>query len=148
MHAVAPSFRPALLPAVTLPWARNGCLEPGQVLHRRARSRGLVLGGQAVPELGVPGGDGDQVGRDLAVGEGLVELALARHGVGVAARLGQGREAVVQVLGGRAHHEGRRVDDPLGHDPRVGVDALSHRVAAHVLDTAGDGDLGRAEGDG
>src|SRR5690606_18949289 len=30
----------------------------------------------------------------------------------------------------------------------VGVDALAHRVASHVLDTARDGDVVRAEGDG
>jgi hypothetical protein len=39
----------------------------------------------------------------------------------------------------------RRVDDLLGDDPRVGVDALAHRVAAHVLDAAGDGDVDGAE---
>ena len=53
----------------------------------------------------------------------------------------------MQVLGGLAHHQGRLVDDPLGDDPRVGVDALTHRVAAHVLDAAGDGDVDRADAD-
>ena len=53
----------------------------------------------------------------------------------------------MQVLGGRAHHQGGRVDELLGDDPRVGVDALAHRVVAHVLDTAGDHDVVGAEGD-
>jgi hypothetical protein len=55
------------------------------------------------------------------------------------------REAVVQVLGGLAHDQGGRVDELLGDDPRVGVDALTHRVAAHVLDATGDGDVDGAE---
>ena len=50
-------------------------------------------------------------------------------------------QPVVQVLRGRAHHQRGRVDQLLGQDPRVGVDALAHRVAAHVLDAAGDRDV-------
>ena len=53
----------------------------------------------------------------------------------------------MEVLRGLAHHQRVGVDDPLGEDPRVGVDALAHRVAAHVLDAAGDGDVVGAEGD-
>ena len=53
----------------------------------------------------------------------------------------------MQVLGRRAHHEGGRVDELLGDEARVGVDVLAHRVAAHVLDAAGDGDVVGADGD-
>ena len=56
------------------------------------------------------------------------------------------RIAVVQVLRGRAHDHGRGVDEPLGQEPRVGVDALAHRMMAHVLDTARDRHVVRAEG--
>ena len=55
--------------------------------------------------------------------------------------------AVVQVLRGVAHRERLGVDDLLGHDPRVRVDALAHRVPAHVLDAAGDDDVVGTEGD-
>ena len=74
-------------------------------------------------------------------------LSCRPHGIGVAAVLGDRREAVVQVLGRRAHHEGRRVDQLLGHDPRVGVDTLTHGVAPHVLHATGDGDVDGAERD-
>jgi hypothetical protein len=63
------------------------------------------------------------------------------------ALLGQVREPVVQVLGGRAHDQGGRVDQLLADDPRVGVHALAHRVVAHVLDAAGDGHVVGAERD-
>jgi hypothetical protein len=53
----------------------------------------------------------------------------------------------VQVLRRRAHHQRRRVDQLLGQDPRVRVDALTHRVPAHVLDPAGDRDVVRAHRD-
>jgi hypothetical protein len=53
----------------------------------------------------------------------------------------------VQVLGGGTHDEGRAVDDLLAGEPGVRVGALAHRVAAHVLDPAGDGDVVGAEGD-
>ena len=122
-------------------------LQRRQRLHRGAGTHRLVGRGQAPAELGRPGGDGDQVGLDLA---GVVRrggLLLGADGVGVDALLGDRRVAVVQVLGGLAHHERVGVDDPLGQDPRVGVDALAHRVPAHVLDAAGDGDVVRAEGD-
>jgi hypothetical protein len=57
------------------------------------------------------------------------------------------REAVVQVLGGGAHDQRARVDELLRDDPRVRVDALTHRVVPHVLDAARDRDVVRAEGD-
>ena len=81
---------------------------------------------------------GHEVRLDLAVGVRLGGLLLAGDGVRVGALLGDVREPVVQVLGGHAHDQGGRVDELLGHEARVRVDALAHRVAAHVLDTAGD----------
>ncbi len=119
-------------------------LERGQRLHRGAGSHRLVGRGQAPAELGRPGGHGDQVGLDLAGVVRRSRLLLRAHGVGVDALLGDRGVAVVEVLGRLAHHERVRVDDPLGQDPRVGVDALAHRVAAHVLDAAGDGDVVRS----
>jgi hypothetical protein len=138
---------PGALPAVTLPWGRNGVLSASEVLHRGAGTRRLVGGRQAPAEVGVAGGHGHQVGLDLAGGVGRGELAPGDPGVGVAAGLGEVREAVVQVLGGLAHDQGGLVDDLLGDDPRVGVDALTHGVAAHVLDAAGDGDVDGPETD-
>ena len=88
-----------------------------------------------------------EVGLHLPGGVGRGELALAVDGVGVAPLLGEVREAVVQVLGGLAHDQGRLVDDPLADDPRVRVDALTHGVAAHVLDSTGDGDVDGPETD-
>ena len=56
-------------------------------------------------------------------------------------------EAVVEVLGGLAHHQRGRVDQLLGQDAWVGVDALAHRVVAHVLDPARHHDVVRPERD-
>ena len=53
----------------------------------------------------------------------------------------------MQVLGGRAHRHRRRVDEPLGDEARVEVDVLAHRVVAHVLDAAGEHDVGGAHRD-
>ena len=122
-------------------------LEPGERLHRRLRAHRLVGGRQAPAGLGRAGRDGHEVGLDLAGVVGRLRLLLAAHGVLVHALLGDRGVAVVEVLGGLAHHERVGVDDPLGQDARVGVDALAHRVAAHVLDAAGDGDVVGAEGD-
>ena len=51
----------------------------------------------------------------------------------------------MQVLGGRAHRQGRGVHQLLGDEPRIGVGAFAHRVMAHVLDAASDGHVVRAE---
>jgi len=53
----------------------------------------------------------------------------------------------VQVLRGGAHVQRGRVDQLVGQESRVRVGALGHRVVAHVLDAAGDGDVVRADGD-
>ncbi len=53
----------------------------------------------------------------------------------------------MQVLRGGSHDEGGRVDELLGDDAGVGVDALAHRVVAHVLHAAGDDDVVCAEAD-
>ena len=42
----------------------------------------------------------------------------------------------MQVFCRLAHGRGRRVDQPLGDEPRVVLDVLEHRVPAHVLDAA------------
>ena len=147
-HAVAPSLRPAALPAVTLPCGAERGLQGGELLERGARARRLVGGRQAPALLGVAGGDRHEVGLDLAVRVGLGELVLAAAPRTRRQRcLGEVREAVVQVLGGLAHDERDWVDEPLGDDARVRVDALAHRVAAHVLDAAGDRDVVCAERD-
>ena len=119
----------------------------GQVLHGGAGAGRLVGGGQAPAALGVAGGHGHQALLHLAGLVGGGELGLAGDGVGVGPLLGDVREAVVEVLRGRAHDQGRGVDDLLGDEARVGVHALAHRVVAHVLDPAGDGDVVRAEAD-
>lgn len=128
-------------------------LQAGEVLQGRARAHRLVGGDQAPARLtGVGGGaayrDRHQVGLDLAVGVRLGGLLLGAHGVLVRALLGDLRVAVVEVLRGHAHEQGRLVDQLLGDEPRVRVHALAHGVAAHVLDTARDGDVVGAERDG
>ena len=91
---------------------------------------------------------GTRYGLDLAVGvRPWRTFSWEASGERVGALLGDVREAVVQVLRGRAHDQRGGVDELLGDDARVGVDALAHRVAAHVLDAAGDGDVVGAEGD-
>ena len=122
-------------------------LQRAEALEGGLRARRLVDGGDAPALLGRAGGHGDQLRADLAVGDGLGVLLLAGQREGVGALLGHVREPVVQVLRGRAHDERGRVDDLLAEEPRVRVDALAHRVAAHVLDAAGDGDVVGAEGD-
>ena len=77
----------------------------------------------------------------------LAVFSWLRDGVRVGAVLGEVREAVVQVLGRLAHDQRLGVDELLGDEARVGVHALAHRVAAHVLDAAGDGDVVGADAD-
>ena len=144
---MAPSLRPAALPAVTRPWARNGVLQRGEVLHRGARARRLVHGVHGPALARLHRRDGHQVRLDLVLGVGGRQLVLGGNGVGVRAVLGDGGEAVVQVLGGVAHVQGGRVHDPFGHKTRVGVRAGTHRVVAHVLHAAGDHDVVGAEAD-
>ena len=122
-------------------------LEAGERLHRRLRAHRLVGRGQAPAGLGRAGRDRHEVGLDLPGVVGGLRLLLAADGVLVDALLGDGGVAVVEVLRGLAHDERVGVHDPLGQDARVGVDALAHRVAAHVLDAAGDGDVVGTERD-
>ncbi len=108
--------------------------------------RGLVLGGEAPALLGA-GRDGHEgVGDVTGLLRGVV-LRLRVHGVRVGAVLGDRREPVVQVLGGVAHDQRARIDQPVGEEPRVGVGALTHRVMAHVLDAARKDDVVLAETD-
>jgi hypothetical protein len=122
-------------------------LERREVLEGRAGAGRLVRRREAPALVDRAGRDLDEVGLDAALGVGLRDLLLARHGEGVAALLRDVGVAVVQVLGGRAHDQRRGVDQLLGQEARVGVDALAHRVAPHVLDAARDGDVVRAERD-
>src|SRR5690606_16635081 len=111
-----------------------------------AGPRRLVGGGQAVALFGRADQHLDQVLLGLAVGVGLGDLLLAAHRVGVGALRGDGGVAVVQVLRGVAHDQGGGVHQLLGEEAGVGVDALAHRVPAHVLHAAGDDDVVGAEG--
>ncbi len=116
-------------------------LQAGQALERGAGPRGLVGGEQAPALLGGAHGDRHEVGLDPALRVGMGGLLLGAEGERVGPLLGQVREAVVQVLGGRAHAERVEVDDAIGEEARVRVHALAHRVARHVLDAAGEGDV-------
>jgi len=51
------------------------------------------------------------------------------------------REAVVQVLRGRAHGHRGHVHEPLGDEARIEVDVLAHRMVSHVLDAPGEHDV-------
>ena len=53
----------------------------------------------------------------------------------------------MEVLGRLPHHGGALVDQPLADEARVEVDLGAHRVVAHVLDAAGDGEVGGAHRD-
>ena len=61
--------------------------------------------------------------------------------------LRQLRESVVQVLGRLTHRRRGRIDQPFGDEARVVVDVLEHRVPPHVLDSAGEDDVGGAHRD-
>ena len=115
-------------------------------LQRRLRPQKLVAVGSAPALVGEDRHRHDGLAHD-AVLPGRRGALLGAHRVGVGVLLGQLREAVVQVLGGRAHRHGRGVDEPLGDEARVEVDVLAHRVVAHVLDAAREHDVGGAHRD-
>ncbi len=92
------------------------------------------------PALG-PDGNGDEVGLDGTSAVGLSHLLLAGGRERIGALAGELREPVVQVLGSLAHHERVRVDEAFGDEAWVGIDALAHRVSAHVLDATGEADV-------
>ena len=121
--------------------------EGGQVLERGAGPWRLVNAVQGPAFARLERGHGHQVGLDLAVAVGGGQLVLRGDGVRVRAVLGDGREAVVQVLGRVAHVECGRIHQALGHKARVGVGAGAHRVVAHVLHAAGNHDVVGAEAD-
>src|SRR3954453_1528663 len=89
-QAVAPSFRPAALPAVTCPCGRNGVFRPARPSRggpggggsARGGPRGgpgggaLVDGAPAPAVLPRAGRDGHQLRADLAVGDRLGVLLL------------------------------------------------------------------------
>jgi hypothetical protein len=121
--------------------------ESGKALHRGVGSRWFVDGGEAPALLRTPRRDGYEVALDHAVGVRLGELALAGGRERVRAITVQLRVAIVQVLGGLAHHERRGVDQPLREDAGIRVDAFAHRMVSHVLDSTGDRDVVRTERD-
>src|SRR5207247_3852801 len=82
-----------------------------------------------------------------AVLPGRGRAVLRAHRKGVRVVPGEARESVVQVLGGGAHRDGRRIDETLGDEPRVEIDIVAHRVVAHVLDAACENDVRRAHCD-
>ena len=123
-------------------------LQRGQLLQRWCPARRLVGGGQAPALLGVAGRH-RRPGRAGSCRRRTPwrSSAATRRPNASARSLVIAGKPVVQVLRGRAHHQRGRVDQLLGEDPRVGVDALAHRVPAHVLDPAGDRHVVGAEGD-
>ena len=54
----------------------------------------------------------------------------------------------MNALGRVAHIERLTADELLGHESRIRIGAETHRVTAHVLDAARDGEIVCAEGDG
>ncbi len=120
--------------------------QPGQAFHRRVRAEELVALGEAPPFVGEHRHRDDGLAHDAVLPRGGRPL-LRAHRVCVGVLSGQLRKAVVQVLGSRAHRHGRGVDEPLGHEARVEIDVFAHRMVAHVLDTAGEDDVGRPHRD-
>ncbi len=109
---------------------------------------GWLVGGDELPTaFGVAGGDRGEVGLDQPVGVSLGDLPLGGQRVGVRPLPGDRRIAVVHVLRGLAHDQRGGVDELLGDEARVGVGALAHGMAAHVLHAAGDRDVVGADGD-
>ena len=144
---MAPSLRPAALPAVTLPCGRNGVLSVAS-FSRLVSGRGASSTvARPQPVSGSRVATVTRSGCSLPAWYAFGGLHLRREAEPVGPLLGDAGQPVVQVLRGGAHDQRRRVDQLLGQDPRVGVDALAHRVAAHVLDAAGDRDVVGAEGD-
>ena len=144
---VAPSFSPAALPAVTCPCGRNGVFSvasPSRVVCGRGGSSAVA---RPQPCSAERVATGTSSGPIWPLASAFAYFCWLASGERVGALLGQVREAVVQVLGGRAHDQRGGVDELLREEPRVRVDALAHRVVAHVLDAAGDGDVVGAEGD-
>ena len=143
---MAPSVSPAELPAVTRPPARNGVGRSAMpsivVSGRRNSSRSATR--QPSSEKTVIG---TTVSRMTPFCHAAASRWCERTANASASSFVSCREAVVEVLGRRAHRHRGRVDEPLGDEARVEVDLLAHRVVAHVLDAAREHDVGGAEGD-
>ena len=142
-RAVGQARRIACRHAATRPEGRR---QRRERLQRRLRPQELVAVGRAPPVVGEDRHRDDRLAHD-AVLPRRGRALLRAHGVGVRVLLGQLWEAVVQVLGGRAHRYGRGIDEPLGDEARVEVDVVAHRVVAHVLDAAGEDEVGCAHRD-
>ena len=121
-------------------------LQSGERLHGRVGAQELVAVGDA-PALVAEDRHRHHGRAHHAVLPGRRGLALRLGGEAIGVLPRELREAVVQVLGRRAHHRGRLVDQALGDEARVEVDVLAHRMVAHVLDAAGEDDVGRAHRD-
>ena len=78
---------------------------------------------------------------------GGLRFGLARHREAVGAFLGQLRKTVVQTLSGLAHAQRCGVDQLLGDESRIRLEASSDGVVSHVLNAASNGDVVGAHGD-
>src|ERR671935_1415368 len=117
-----------------------------EALERRVRAQELVPVGRSPALVREDAHRHDRLAHDAVLprrGRALLRADGERVGV----TLRDVREVVVQVLGGRAHRDRGRVDEPLGDEARIEVDLLGHRMMAHVLDAAGEHDLAGAESD-
>ena len=144
--AVAPSVKPAELPAVTRPPARNAgfsCARPSsEVSGRRNSSRSATFQPSSVKTA--IGTTVSRITPFVPRRRGAL-LRLQRERVG--ALLRDRRKPVVQVLGGLSHRRGGLVDQTLGDEAGIEVDVVAHRVMPHVLDAARERDIDRAERD-
>ena len=105
MQAVAPSVSPAELPAVTRPPGAERRAQVGEPLQRRVRAQELVAVGEPPAVVGEDGHRDDRLAHD-AVLPGRGGALLRADGEASASLLRELREAVVQVLGRRAHRHG------------------------------------------
>ena len=121
-------------------------LQRGEAVEARVGAEELVALGDLPAVVGEHRHRHDRLAHDAVRPRGGGAL-LRREREGVRALARDRGEAVVEVLGGPAHHRRGLVDEPLGDEARVEVDVVAHRVVAHVLDAAGERDVGRAEGD-
>ena len=142
---MAPSVRPAESPPDAAARAKRR-LQRGESFHRRIGAEELVAVGDLPAVVGEHRhGDDGLAHHTVLPRRGRLLMRRDRERVGTLLR--DLREAVMEVLGCLAHRRRRLVDQALRDEARIEVDVLAHRVVAHVLDAAGDGDVHRAERD-